>query len=112
MGLLLIALFFATACAKSSLSQIHFSSDDLFAAGLSDSEVSGLLGSDWWPEPPTFAVPPLDAATTPAELLFAINQQFGHLGTMEKLGIRYSAYDKSSSAIAASPPWRTPSAHR
>ena len=81
------------------MKQAHFSSADLYAAGLSDSEVTGLLGADWWPEPPTFAVPPLDAASTPADLLFAIHQQFGHVGTQEGLGIRYSAYDKSSSAI-------------
>jgi hypothetical protein len=94
------ALLVSSACAKNGLSQpTTFSDADLYAAGLSDSQAASLLGSDWWPEPPTFEVQPLDAAMTSPSIRFGVVQTFLHIGTQEGVEISIRAHDKSSSAV-------------
>jgi hypothetical protein len=71
----------------------------MYAAVPTQSDVTSLLGDqNWWPGPPSFAVPPLDAAITPFEVRYSITQRFTNVGTAEALIVRYTLYDKTSSA--------------
>jgi hypothetical protein len=75
---------------------------DIYAGALSASDVRTLLGdSNWWAGPPSFEVRPLDAATTSFTERYSVSQVFLHLGSAEALAIRYTVYDKSSSATTA-----------
>ena len=72
---------------------------DIYASALSTNDVRTLLGdSNWWAGPPSFSVRPLDAASIPFTERYSITQFFMHLGTAEELVIRYTVYDKTSSA--------------
>lgn len=72
---------------------------DIYAGALSTSDVRTLFGDvNWWPGPPTFEVRPLDAGTTSFTERYSLSQLFLHLGSAEALAIRYTVYDKTSSA--------------
>ncbi len=72
---------------------------DIYAGALSTNDVRTLLGdSNWWAGPPSFSVRPLDAASTPFTERYSITQFFMRLGTAEELVVRYTVYDKTSSA--------------
>src|SRR6266849_2918692 len=72
---------------------------DIYAAGPTVADVRTLFGdSNWWPGPPSFEVRPLDAAETPFTQRFSITQRFLHIGSAEEFDVRYTVYDKTSSA--------------
>lgn len=72
---------------------------DIYAAGPSVGDVRSLFGdNNWWPGPPSFGVRPLDSASTPETERFSITQRFLHVGSAEALDVRYTIYDKSSTA--------------
>ena len=54
--------------------------------------------SNWWQGPPSFGVRPLDAESISYTERFAITQRFIHVGTAEELLVRYTVFDKASSA--------------
>jgi hypothetical protein len=56
--------------------------------------------SNWWQGPPSFGVRPLDAETISSTERFAITQRFIHVGTAEELLVRYTVFDKTSSATS------------
>jgi hypothetical protein len=87
-----------SACAKATF---NAKPADIYAGGLTEADVRKLLGdSNWWAGPPSFDVPPLDAATRPLNERFAVSQEYLRLGTDEQLLIRYAIFDKASSASA------------
>jgi len=72
---------------------------DLYAAGPTVTDVRTLLGdSNWWPGPPSFEVRPLDAETAMFTERFSITQRFIRVGTAEEFLVRYTVFDKTSSA--------------
>jgi len=86
-------------CTRIGSSGTAPSSAEIYAAGPTVSEVRTLFGdSNWWPGPPSFEVRPLDAAETPLTQRFSITQRFLHIGSAEEFDIRYTVYDKTSSA--------------
>jgi hypothetical protein len=98
--LVVLAALVAVSCAKLGSTGTNAQPADIYAAGPNVSDVQGLFGGDnnWWQGPPSFEVRPLDAATLPFAERFSITQQFLHLGTAEQLLVRYTVYDKISSA--------------
>ena len=99
-GLLLIAVLALVAC---TVSRPGFNGKpmDIYAAGPTIADIRALFQDDnWWQGPPSFEVPPLDADTTPLTEKFSVSQRFIHIGTAESLGVRYTVYDKTSSATA------------
>lgn len=90
----------ATACSirtSSSSSNVHPA--DFYAANPSLADVRTLLGdSNWWPGPPSFAVPPLDSSTTPFNEKFHVVTRFAHVGTAETFQIEYTLWDTTTSA--------------
>ena len=56
--------------------------------------------SNWWQGPPSFGVRPLDAQTISYTERFSLTQRFIRVGTAEELVVRYTVYDKSSSATS------------
>jgi hypothetical protein len=74
---------------------------DIYAAGPTLFEVRAFMGdSNWWQGPPSFGVRPLDAETTSYTERFSVTQRFIHVGTAEELLVRYTVFDKSSSATS------------
>ncbi len=74
---------------------------DVYAAGPTIADVRTLFKDDnWWQGPPSFEVRPLDAETTALNEKFSISLQFIHIGTAESFVVRYTVYDKTSSATA------------
>jgi hypothetical protein len=72
---------------------------DIYAAGPTVSDVRALFNDDnWWQGPPSFEVRPLDGDTIPFTEKFSVSQLFIHIGTAESLAVRYTVYDKTSSA--------------
>jgi len=72
---------------------------DLYAAEPNVTDVRTLFGdSNWWPGPPSFEVRPLDAATTSFTERFSITQRFIRVGTAEEFLVRYTSFDKTSTA--------------
>jgi hypothetical protein len=97
-ALLLAGIVVLSACAKTSPGS-NTRPIDVYAAVPSVSDVSSMLGDrNWWVGPPSFGVPPLDAAMTPFQVRFSITQRFTNVGTSEALIVRYTMYDKGSSA--------------
>jgi hypothetical protein len=93
-----VAAVALSACAKATF---NARPADIYAAGPSEADVRVLLGdSNWWAGPPSFDVPPLDAATRPLTERYSVSREFLRLGTDEKLAIRYTVFDKASSATA------------
>jgi hypothetical protein len=99
-GLVALAALVTVSCTKLGSTGTNPQPADIYAAGPSVSVVQGLFGGDtnWWQGPPSFEVRPLDAATVPFTERFSITQNFLHLGTAEQLVVRYTVYDKTSSA--------------
>lgn len=97
-----VAAVLLASCAKLGTSSTNVQPADLYAAGPTQSDVRSLLGdSNWWAGPPSFAVRPLDASTTPYTERYSITQFFLRIGTAEEFVVRYTAYDKTSSATTA-----------
>src|SRR6267143_219711 len=72
---------------------------DIYSVMPSMADAQTVLGdSNWWASPPSFEVSPLDSATTPLNERFSVSQYYIHIGTAEQLVVRYTVYDKASSA--------------
>jgi hypothetical protein len=72
---------------------------DIYTAGPTVADVRALFGDDnWWQGPPSFEVRPLDAETTSFTQRFSVAQRFLRIGTAEELLVRYTVFDKTSSA--------------
>jgi len=71
---------------------------DVYAASPSASDASSLLGGDWWPTGPTFAVRPLDDANFSSQVQYTVIRRYANVGTSERWRIRFIQFDKSSSA--------------
>lgn len=98
--LALIAVI-AGACAKPFASGAAPKPLDVFAASPSTSDVSSMLGGgDWWTGPPTFGIRPLDVASVPANENYSVTRRFLRLGTAESWQVRYTEFDKTSSATS------------
>jgi len=95
-GLLAVAAVLAS-CAGSSVGSAKPA--DVYSIMLTQAEVRTVMGdSNWWAGPPSFEVLPLNAERLEVNQKFSISEQYLHLGTGEQLGVRYTIYDKSSSA--------------
>jgi len=99
-ALVALAAIVSVSCAKlGSGGATSAQPADIYAAGPSVGDVRTLFGdNDWWPGPPSFGVRPLNAASIPFTQRFSITQRFLHLGSAEALDVRYTVYDKTSSA--------------
>jgi hypothetical protein len=99
LGLALVLL--VTSCTRSG-STSNVQPADIYAAGPSAADVRSLFGGDttWWQGPPSFQVSPLDSNYTPATEKFSVSQEFIHVGTAEVLIVRYTVFDKTSSATS------------
>ncbi len=99
-GLVALAALVMVSCAKLGSTGSNPQPADIYAAGPNVSDVRGLFGGDanWWQGPPSFQVRPLDAATVSFTERFSVTQTFIHLGTAEQMVVRYTVYDKTSSA--------------
>ena len=98
LGVAALAAISLSACASSTY---NAQPADVFAAGLGQSDVRSLMGdTNWWEGPPSFGVLPLDAATADLSERFSVTNAFIHLGSDEQLVVRYTVYDKASSATA------------
>jgi hypothetical protein len=87
------------ACTSSS-STTNATPADFYAAVPSLSVMRQVLGDNsWWPMPPSFAVPPLDANRLPADVRYSVTQSYLHVGTQEQILIDYTVL--TSSAIAS-----------
>ena len=88
-------------CAKIGSGGTTAQPADIYAAGPTVSDVRTLFGDDnWWQGPPSFEVRPLDAETTSFTQRFSVAQRFLRIGTAEELLVRYTVFDKTSSATA------------
>ena len=91
----------ASSCAGVAGSSFNGKPVDVYSVIPSQADVRTVLGdSNWWAGPPTFGVLPLDDATTPTTVKFWVRQQFRHIGTAEELVVRYTVYDKASTATS------------
>ena len=94
-----VAALLLASCAKLGTSATSVPPADVYAAFPALSDVRSLLGDiNWWQGPPSFEVSPLDSATMPLNVRYSIAQQYIHLGTAEVWALRYTVYDKTSSA--------------
>ena len=59
-----------------------------------------LGGGDWWTGPPKFGIRPLDVASVPANENYSLTRRFLRLGTAESWQVRYTEFDKASSATS------------
>lgn len=92
----------AASCAPASGGQSSARPADLYAIVPTQANVRTLMGdSTWWGGPPSFEVLPLNAQRLDVHVKFGVFAPFLHLGTDEQLGVRYTIYDKSSSASSA-----------
>jgi hypothetical protein len=88
-------------CARVGSGGANYRPADIYAAGPNATEVQALLGdANWWAGPPSFEVRPLDVETMPATQRFSIIQRFIHIGSAEEWLVRYTVYDKTTSATA------------
>lgn len=99
-ALLSLGAVLLVSCAKlGSSAGSNVQPADIYAAGPTVTDVRTLFGdNNWWPGPPSFGVRPLDAASTPNAQRFSVTQRFLHLGSAEALDVRYTVYDKATSA--------------
>lgn len=87
------------ACGRIGGTTFNAKPADIYSAMPSMADARTVLGdSNWWASPPSFEVSPLDSATTPLNQRFSVSQYYLHLGTAEQLVVRYTVYDKASSA--------------
>jgi hypothetical protein len=94
-----VALVAIAACTRSATSTP--SPAALYAGAPTQSDIRSLFHDDnWWEGPPTFDVLPLNSATASATQVYALEQQFAHIGTQEQLFIRYTIYASTSSATS------------
>lgn len=102
MALVSVAGLLLMSCARlGSSAGSNVRAADVYAAGPSVADVRTLFGdNNWWPGPPSFGVRPLDSASTPETERFSVTQRFLHLGSAEALDVRYTVYDKSSTATS------------
>jgi len=97
----LVVALVAVSCSRAQGAGSNATPQMVYGAGVSLSDVRGLLGSnDWWQQTPTFIVRPLDLPDMPENLRFGISLQFVHLGTAERLSITSAAYTPISDATA------------
>ena len=96
--MLAVAAILACACAKPFQSAPPAKIMDVYAASPSASDASSLLGGDWWPTGPTFAVRPLDDANFSSQVQYTVIRRYANVGTSERWRIRFIQFDKSSSA--------------
>jgi hypothetical protein len=104
LALLVVAAVLVGACTKNTNSANGPGSKplDIYTAGPTVGEVRQLLGdTQWWLEPPTFWVRPLNAVDLPLSARFSITQRFTHVGTMEHLIVLYTAWTTTSAATTA-----------
>jgi hypothetical protein len=94
-----IAALALMSCARQGSNAANLKPADIYAAGPSLADVRAVLGdSNWWQGPPSFEVRPLDAASIQSTEQFSVAQRFILLGTAEEFLVRYTVYDKVSSA--------------
>src|SRR5712692_10832313 len=87
------------ACGRIGGSTVNAKPADIYSVMPSMADARTVLGdSNWWAGPPSFEVSPLDSATTPLNQRFSVRQAYLHIGTAERLLVRYTVYDKASSA--------------
>ena len=95
-----VAAVVAGACAKPFQSTPPAKIMDVYAISPSASDASSLLGGEWWPTAPTFAVRPLDDANFSAQVQYTVIRRYANVGTSESWRIRYIQFDKASSATS------------
>jgi len=94
-----VAAIALVSCARPGSGGSNLKAEDLYAAGPTVSDVRTLLGDqNWWQGPPSFELRPLDAASIPETQNFSVSQRFIRLGTAEEFFVRYTLYDKVTSA--------------
>ena len=97
----LLAVVVSACSIRPSTAGSNLQPGDFYAANPSLADVRALLGdSNWWPGPPSFAVPPLDSAYTPFNEKFHVVTRFSHLGTAETFDIEYALWSSTSAATA------------
>ncbi len=104
LAVLVVAAVLAGACTRSPSSANAPGTRplDIYTAGPTVTQVRELLGdTQWWLEPPTFWVRPLNAADLPLSARFSITQRYTHVGTMERLVVLYTAWTTTSAASTA-----------
>ncbi|TMD17806.1 MAG: hypothetical protein E6I96_00120 [Chloroflexi bacterium] len=104
----LVALAALAASCTASSGGFNGRPADIYSVIPRMAEVRSLMGdSNWWAGVPSFEVRPLDAETTPAVERYSVSQEYLHLGTAEQLLVRYTVYDKVSSATSAMSSYQT-----
>jgi len=94
-----VAAIALVSCARQGPAGSNLKTEDLYAAGPTVGDVRTLLGDqNWWQGPPSFEVRPLDAASIADTEKFSVAQRFIRLGTAEEFLVRYTMYDKVTSA--------------
>ena len=71
---------------------------DVYAGSPTSDDASSLLGGDWWTSAPTFAMRPLNDANTLSQVQYTVIRRYFNVGTAESWMIRYTQFDRSSSA--------------
>jgi hypothetical protein len=94
-----VAAIALVSCARPGSGGSNLKAEDLYAAGPTVGDMRTLLGDqNWWQGPPSFELRPLDAASIPDTQKFSVSQRFIRLGTAEEFLVRYTLYDKVTSA--------------
>lgn len=97
--MVVVAAMTVGACGTIGGSTVNAKPADIYSVMPSMADARTVLGdSNWWAGPPSFEVSPLDSATTPLNQRFSVSQVYIHIGTAEQLVVRYTVYDKASSA--------------
>lgn len=72
---------------------------DMYAASPAEAEVPSLLGAgSWWTSGPTFAAPPLNAASMDPAIQYQLIRRYANVGTAESWKVTYTQFDSSSSS--------------
>lgn len=95
-ALLLVAVTLAS-CAKSTSS--NATPNNIWAIVPTQDDVRRLMGdTNWYQGPPTFDVPPLDAATRSLDVPYGLRIAYLHIGTDEQLVASYNVFSTNSTA--------------
>ncbi|HEX9098869.1 MAG TPA: hypothetical protein VF956_05200 [Candidatus Dormibacteraeota bacterium] len=101
LALITLAAIALVSCGRIGGSTFNARPADVYAVMPSMTDVRAVLGdNNWWEGPPSFQVSPLDSATAPLNVQYAVSQLYLHIGTAEELLVRYTVYDKTSSATS------------
>jgi hypothetical protein len=100
LALIAVAAIAAGACARPFQSAAPAKIMDVYASSPSQVDATSLLGGEWWPSAPTFAVRPLDDSNVSTQVQYTVIRRYANVGTSESWRIRYIQLDKSSSATS------------